>query len=60
MRRMIYTIYIMLSPHPVKANFIPGDRISLITHQGKQILLVDMRIVPRWRSKRSCEHFPKL
>ena len=32
----------MLSPHPAKAKFISGDRISLITHRGKQILLVDL------------------
>ncbi|MGA7931512.1 MAG: hypothetical protein WCA20_36640 [Candidatus Sulfotelmatobacter sp.] len=32
----------MPSPHPAKANFIPGDRIRFIAHHGKQILLVDL------------------
>jgi hypothetical protein len=38
---MVYTVFVMPSPHAAKASRTPDDRIRFITDHGKQILFVD-------------------
>ncbi len=43
---MVYTWSIMPSPHSAKASCTPYDRIRFTTHEGRQILLVDVSRCP--------------
>jgi hypothetical protein len=43
---MVYTVFVMPSPHPAKASPVPNDRIRFTTYQGKQIIIVDVSRCP--------------